>query len=150
MSQRLLHARPYWISSSAPAGNSPDTWVGYLDVYLVTGLFGDLVVEECAGVEPPTNCAACSNEDTVAVEVRGGCDVDGREEWYCPQCGAIESDMPLQTRTRIRDQPFHWLLTALACVAWISVISAVGVLVGFFEVANRVEKWFRERDRREQ
>lgn len=145
MSEVLLHARPYWISYDAPVANDHEDPLAPLEVYLVTGLLGGLVVETMDEVEPPTDCQRCGFDETVGVRVRGELDVDGRDEWYCPECGAIESDIPIRTETRLRHQPKHWVLTAVMCIGWIGLAMGLGFLVGMVELTNRVDAWLKER-----
>lgn len=129
VTETLLKARPYWISSDAPAANRPEDRMSWLEIYLVTGLLGDVVVERVDGVEPPTDCAACGNPDTISVRVRGQFEVGGRDEWYCPECGASENDLPLATETRLWYQPLHWLGTVTMLFAWVCTVAwLVGIL----------------------
>jgi hypothetical protein len=145
MSETLLRARPYWISYDAPVANEPEDALAFLDVYLVTGLFGGLVIETMPDVEPPTDCQRCGFGETIAVRVGREVDVDGRDEWYCPSCGAIESEIPLRTTTRWRDQPKHWALTGAMMLVWIAVAVGLGFLVGAVEMTNRIDAWLERR-----
>lgn len=137
----ILKATPYSISHNAPVENTPDDPFGYLEIYLRTGLLGSLEITETE-IPCPTTCDSCANEETVTVQLTGRGDFDSREEWYCPECGQIESDIPLRTATKIWFQPIHLLLSLTFSLLWVALIFSLGVLVVFAGVTNRLDNRF--------
>jgi hypothetical protein len=135
----LLHARPWAISHNAPARHDPADQLSWLEIYLTTGLGGEVVVERLPDVTPPGECPECASDAVETVQVsRTGLSVDhsGREEWYCPACGAIESDIPLRRHTRLAQQPLHATATVAMAIVWLGLMMSLTLLVGLARVAD--------------
>jgi hypothetical protein len=132
----LLKARPWWLS--ADGVNTDTEWTDWLEVYLIGGLGGSITITENEQAEIDTACEECHSSQTIAIDVTTtgvGVDSGTQTDWYCRDCGATASGLPVPKSIPLYAQPLHWLVTACCVMGWVMLVFSLLLLIGMARFA---------------